>query len=174
MSFYYVFLILRDLGPFVVASFLCAGSQSVALRFLQKCIKSWKNLFSCKWCSFLHTFDIALNMACAPNATRSRCFAAGVCRFPECTLGVLFVFNIDVHRSAIKRPLPIDPWPCRCTSEAHFLNPFLVLHLVAQFGSFCLPRVLTIHLLVSVIGVKCLSWCPSAYFKYRHILTFMC
>ena len=31
--------------------------------------------------------------ACAPNAVRSRCFAAGVCRFAEFTFWVLFFFT---------------------------------------------------------------------------------
>jgi len=164
----------QDSASFVVRLFLCAGSQSVALRFLQKSIKSWKNLFSCKCCSFLHTFDIALNMACAPNATRSRCFAAGVCWFPEFTLGVLLVFSIDVHHSAVKRPLPLDPWHCRCLSEAHNVNPLLGWRLVTQFASFWLPRVLQIGLLVSVIGDKWLSGCDSVYFNQIHVLIFMC
>ena len=137
-------------------------------------IKMLKALFSCKCCSFLHTLEIALNMACAPNATRSRCFAAGVCWFPEFTLGALLGFSIDVHHSAVKRPLPLDPWHCRCLSEAHNVNPLLGWRLVTQFASFWLPRVLQIGLLVSVIGDKWLSWCDSVYFNQIHVFTFMC
>ena len=145
------------------------------LWFYENHIKMLKALISCKCCSFLHSLEIALNMACAPNATRSRCFAAGVCWFPEFTLWVLLVCSIGVHHSAVERPLLLDPWHRRCLSEAHILNPLLVWHLVAEFGSFCLPRVLTINLLVSVIGAKWLSWCTTAYFKQRDILlTFMC
>ena len=46
---------------------------------------------------------------------------------------------------------------CRYLSEANLLHVFLVRHLVVQFGSFWLPRVLTIRVLVSAIGVKWLS-----------------
>ena len=139
------------------------------LWFYENHTKISKALFSCKCCSFLHTLEIALNMACAPNATRSRCFAAGVCWFPEFTFWVLLVFSIGVHHSAVERPLPLDPWHCRCLSEAYELNPFLVGHLVAQFGSCWLPRVLTIRLLVFC------DWCQVAlmmqlclFQPYRH------
>ena len=168
-----MFLTFPDLAPFVVASFLCAGSQSVAFCFLQKCLKSCKMLFSCECCAFLNSLDVALNMACAPNATRSRCFAAGVCRFPELTLWVLLVFSIDVHHSAVKRPLPLDPWHCRCLSEAHDLNACLRWRLVIQFGWFWLPRMLQIGLLVSLIGARWPSWCNFLHHNHKHIFTFL-
>ena len=139
---------------FVVGLFLCARSQSVAFGCLQKCIKSWKMQFPCECCPFLHSRAQVFNAAIAPNATRSRCFAAGVYWFPEFTLGELLVFNTNGHHSAVKRPLWPDPWHCRCLPEAHDLNSILGWHLVAQFAAVWLPRLLQIRLLVSMIGVK--------------------
>ena len=166
-------LTIHDSACFVVASFLCAGSQSVAFYILTKILTILQNVVFCECCAFLHSLDIALNMACAPNATRSRCFAAGVCRFPEFTLWVLLVFSIDVHHSAVKRPLLLEPWHCRCLSEAHDLNPRLGWRLVTQFGWIWLPRMLQIGLLVSLIGARWPSWCNFLHHNHKHIFTFL-
>ena len=37
-------------------------------------------------------------MAIPSNGARSKCFAAGICRYPEFARGVLLVFNIDVSK----------------------------------------------------------------------------
>ena len=66
-------------------------------------------LFSFERCAFLRTAAQALHAAIAPDGARSRCFAAGVCRFAEFTFGGLLVFSIDGHHSAVKRPLLLDP-----------------------------------------------------------------
>ena len=76
---------LPDSASFVVGLFLCAGSQFVAFGFLQKSLNSYKMLFSCECCAFLHTAAQALHAAIAPSGVRSRCFAAGVCGFAEFT-----------------------------------------------------------------------------------------
>ena len=112
-------------------------------------------MFSCDCCAFLHTAAQALHAAIAPSGVRSRCFAAGVCRFAEFTFWVLLIFNIDVHHSAVTRYVWLNTRRCRSMSPTENFKPLLGRAFVTQFGSFFLPRVLQNCLLVS------LMWLPS-------------
>ena len=93
-------------------------------------------LFSFECCAFLESWAKASKAAYIPNATRSRCFAASICRFSEYTLWVLVIFNIDAHHSAIRCPLWPEMWCCQRLSETEWFKCFLRWHLMIRFGSY--------------------------------------
>ena len=68
----------------VVEPFVC-GLAICGFLFFAKFVDLQNLLFSCESDSFLHILAKASAAAYGMNRTKSRCFAAGVCRFAEFT-----------------------------------------------------------------------------------------